>query len=99
MERRLEQLPDEKSRKSFSSSAICQWDVKIAGFRFGGCPRNILSPRRGKCKLRFKHGDTKGAIESARIKGVEFREAARTFFPQEKSKLSVIMRCSGFDCS
>ena len=93
MERRLEQSPDEKSRNSFSSSAICQWDVKIAWFRFGGCPRDILSSRRGKCKLRLKHGDTKGPIESVHIKGVEFREAARAFFPQGKSKLSVIMRC------
>ena len=102
MKRRLEQSSDEKSRKSFSSSAICQWDVKNVWFRFGGCLRSILSSRRGKCKLRLKHGDTKGAIESVRIKGVEFKEAARAFFLQGKSKLSVIMRCpyyAGFDCS
>ena len=52
--------------------------------------------------MRLKHGDTKGAIESVRIKGVEFKEAARAFFLQGKSKLSVIMRCPyyvGFDCS
>ena len=35
--------------------------------------------------------DTEGAIESVRIKRVEFREDIRVFFPQGHSKLSVIM--------
>ena len=51
--------------------------------------------------------DTEGAIESVRIKWVEFRENVRDFFLQGQSKLSVIMRCShqagvrkaGFDCA
>ena len=38
--------------------------------------------------------DTEGAIESVRIKRVEFREKVRVFFPQGQSKLSVITRCS-----
>ena len=36
--------------------------------------------------------DTEGAMESVRIKRVEFRENARAFFSQRQSKLSVIMR-------
>ena len=34
-----------------------------------------------------------GATESVRIKQVEWGENVRAFFPQEQSKLSVIMRC------
>ena len=37
--------------------------------------------------------DIEGAIESVRIKRVEFRKNVRAFFPQGQSKLSVIMRC------
>ena len=37
--------------------------------------------------------DTENAIESVRIKPVEFREIARAFNPRGQSKLSVIMRC------
>jgi len=35
--------------------------------------------------------DTEGAIESVRIKQVEFIENVRAFFPQGQSKLSIIM--------
>ena len=45
----------------------------------------------------------RGAIESVRIKQVEFRENVRAFFPQGQSKLSVItqlgVRKAGFECS
>ena len=44
--------------------------------------------------------DTEGAIESIRINGrgvrikrVEFRGSVSAFFPQGRSKLSLIMRC------
>ena len=37
--------------------------------------------------------DTKGAIESVRIKRFEFRENLRAFFSQGQGKLAVIMRC------
>ena len=37
--------------------------------------------------------DIDGAIESVRIKQVEFRENVRAFFPQGESKLTVIKRC------
>ena len=37
--------------------------------------------------------DTENAIESVRIKPVEFREIARAFNPRRQSELSVIMRC------
>ena len=37
--------------------------------------------------------DTEGSIESVHIKGVEFRENIRAFFPQGQRELSVIMKC------
>ena len=37
--------------------------------------------------------ETEEAIESVCIKGVEFRENVRIFFPHRQRKLSVIMRC------
>ena len=37
--------------------------------------------------------DTEGAIESVRIKRVEFRKTTRASFPQGQGKLSVIKRC------
>ena len=51
--------------------------------------------------------ETEGAIESACIKQVEFREYGRIFFPHRQRKLSVIMRCpyqaavhnAGSDCT
>jgi len=51
--------------------------------------------------------DTEGAIESVRIKCIEFKENVRAFFPQGRSKLSIIIRCpykagvrkAGFDCT
>ena len=58
--------------------------VNFSGFRYSQTP---LIP------------NTKGAIESVRIKWVGFRENVRTFFPQGQSKLSVTMRCKAvFDC-
>ena len=45
--------------------------VSFSGFRYSQTP---LIP------------DTKGAIESVRIKWVGFRENVRTFFPQGQSK-------------
>ena len=58
--------------------------VSLSGFRYSQTP---LIP------------NTKGAIESVRIKWVGFRENVRTFFPQGQSKLSVTLRCkAGFDC-
>ena len=43
--------------------------------------------------------DTEGVLEIVRFKRVEFKENVRAFFPLEQSKLSVIMRCPGFDCT
>ena len=50
--------------------------------------------------------DTKDAIESVRIKRVEFRENLSFFFPQGQRKLSVVIWCpylvgvckAGFNC-
>ena len=43
----------------------------------------------------YVNTDTEGALESDRVNEVSvFRENVKAFFPQEQSKLSVIMKCS-----
>ena len=63
------------------------------GGRGGGRPPSLFPffpipyPFR-RLLLRLVSADTEGAIESVRIKRIEFRENVRAFFPQGQTKLA-----------
>ena len=62
------------------------------GVRGGGRPSSIFPffpiPYPFRRLRRLVSADTEGAIESVRIKRIEFRENVRAFFPQGQTKLA-----------
>ena len=71
-------MPVERMTREEKMSVLCL----VPDLLFDCCSRVLEYAKNTDCFAVYCNADTEEAIESVRIKGVEFRENIRAFFPQ-----------------